>query len=53
MSLYFSTAVWASLALGSFGLVRHSLPRYCVRAPIPRARPQPRGIAARSPQAIS
>ena len=53
MSLYFSTAVWASLALGSFGLVRHSLPRYCVRTPISRARPQPLGIAARSPQAIA
>jgi hypothetical protein len=28
MSLYFSLAVWVSLALGSFGLVRYLLPRY-------------------------
>jgi hypothetical protein len=28
MSLYFSTAVWTSLMLGGFGLVRHLLPRY-------------------------
>lgn len=31
MSLYFSMAVWASLALGAFGLVAHLLPRYRVR----------------------
>jgi len=31
MSLYFSMAVWASLALGGFGLVAHLLPRYRVR----------------------
>ena len=36
MSLYFSVAVWASLALGGFGLVAHLLPRYRVR---PRLRP--------------
>ena len=30
MSLYFSTAVWASLALASFSLVKHLLPRYRV-----------------------
>ena len=28
MSLYFSTAVWGSLALAGFGLVKHLLPRY-------------------------
>jgi hypothetical protein len=28
MSLYFSVAVWSSLALGSFGLVRERLPHY-------------------------
>jgi hypothetical protein len=28
MSLYFSTAVWMSLALCGFGLLRHHLPRY-------------------------
>src|ERR1700751_606939 len=33
MSLYFSIAVWASLLLGGFGLVRHLLPRYRVRRP--------------------
>jgi hypothetical protein len=31
MSLYFSMAVWTSLALGAFGLVAHLLPRYRVR----------------------
>jgi hypothetical protein len=31
MSLYFSLAVWASLALGGFGLVAHLLPRYRAR----------------------
>ena len=34
MSLYFSIAVWASLLLGGFGLVRHLLPRYRVRRPL-------------------
>jgi hypothetical protein len=34
MSLYFSVAVWASLLLGSFGLIRHLLPRYRVRRPL-------------------
>ena len=28
MSLYFSVGVWASLALGGFGLVKDQLPRY-------------------------
>ena len=37
MSLYFSTAVWGSLALAGFGLVKHLLPRYRVRAPLSRA----------------
>jgi hypothetical protein len=31
MSLYFSVAVWMSLALGGFGLIRHFLPRYQAR----------------------
>ena len=43
MSLYFSMAVWASLALGSFGLVAHLLPRYRVR---PAVKPAPRPLAA-------
>ncbi len=34
MSLYFSVAVWASLVLGGFGLIRHLLPRYRVRRPL-------------------
>jgi hypothetical protein len=43
MSLYFSMAVWASLALGSFGLVAHLLPRYRVR---PAGKPARRPLAA-------
>ena len=34
MSLYFSVAVWASLLLGGFGLIRHLLPHYRVRRPL-------------------
>jgi len=34
MSLYFSIAVWASLLLGGFGLIRHLVPRYRVRRPL-------------------
>lgn len=34
MTLYFSVAVWASLLLGTFGLIRHLLPRYRVRRPL-------------------
>ena len=30
MSLYFSVAVWSSLALCSFGLVKDELPQYCM-----------------------
>ena len=41
MSLYFSVAVWASLALGAFGLVAHLLPRYRVR---PAAKPARRPL---------
>jgi hypothetical protein len=32
MSLYFSVAVWTSLALGGFGLFKHHLPHYRARA---------------------
>jgi hypothetical protein len=49
MSLYFSIAVWASLLLGGFGLIRHLLPRYRVRRPLfkpTRRRPAP--VAIRS-----
>lgn len=38
MSLYFSLAVWASLTLAGFGLVRHRLPAYRVSA-MPAGRP--------------
>jgi|SRR5690242_1522608 hypothetical protein len=44
MSLYFSIAVWASLLLGGFGLIRHLIPRYRVRRPLfkqMRRRPAP------------
>ena len=34
MSLYFSVAVWTSLILAGFGLVKHHLPRYCANAGI-------------------
>lgn len=45
MSLYFSTAVWASLALGSFGLLRHLLPRYRVSEPRPQPTRRPVAVA--------
>ena len=38
MSLYFSVAVWASLLLGGFGLIRHLVPRYRVPATATKAR---------------
>jgi hypothetical protein len=48
MSLYFSVAVWASLLLGGFGLVRHLLPRYRVRRPLPRPSGRPLIVPVRS-----
>lgn len=43
MSLYFSIAVWSSLALGAFGLIKDRLPHYHVssksRLPFKRASP--------------
>jgi hypothetical protein len=49
MSLYFSVAVWASLLLGAFALVRHRLPRYRVRRPLFRpGRTSPLPVAVRS-----
>jgi hypothetical protein len=48
MSLYFSTAVWGSLALAGFGLMKHMLPRYRVRAPLARATRQPVAVRVRS-----
>ncbi|MDT4947159.1 MAG: hypothetical protein QOH14_3892 [Pseudonocardiales bacterium] len=32
MSLYISVAVWTSLALGGFGLVKNEVPRYRTRS---------------------
>ena len=43
MSLYFSMAVWTSLALASLGLVRHRLPRY--RARVRSRKPAVRPVA--------
>jgi hypothetical protein len=48
MSLYFSVAVWASLLLGAFGLVRHLLPRYRVRRPLLRPSGRPLIVPVRS-----
>jgi hypothetical protein len=48
MSLYFSTAVWGSLALAGFGLVKHQLPRYRVRGPLTRATRRPVAVRVRS-----
>jgi hypothetical protein len=48
MSLYFSVAVWTSLLLGGFGLVRHLLPRYRVRRPLVKASRRPVAIPIRS-----
>ena len=44
MSLYFSVAVWASLMLGGFGLVRHLLPRYRVRRPLLKTTGRPLAV---------
>jgi hypothetical protein len=47
MSLYFSVAVWTSLALGGFSLVRHLLPRYRVRRPLVKPTRRPLAIPVR------
>ena len=47
MSLYFSAAVWSSLALGSFALIRGRLHRYR-RSPARWSRQSPRLLPARS-----
>jgi hypothetical protein len=44
MSLYFSVAVWASLALAAFPLIAHRLPRYRIQPPKKAARTQPLSI---------
>jgi hypothetical protein len=48
MSLYFSVAVWTSLLLGGFGLVRHLIPRYRVRRPPAKASRRPVTVSVRS-----
>ncbi len=48
MSLYFSVAVWTSIGLGGFGLVRNYLPRYRVRRPLIKATRRPLAIPVRS-----
>jgi hypothetical protein len=47
MSLYFSVAVWMSLALGGFGLIRRFLPRYQAR---PALRPGRGNTVAAAPR---
>jgi len=48
MTLYFSTAVWTSLALVGFALVKQVLPRYRVRVPLIRATRRPVAVPVRS-----
>lgn len=48
MSLYFSVAVWTSLLLGGFGLIRHLVPRYRVRRPLLKATRRPIPVAIRT-----
>jgi hypothetical protein len=48
MSLYFSVAVWTSLLLGGFGLIRHLVPRYRVGRPLLRATRRPLPVPAQS-----
>ncbi len=48
MSLYFSVAVWMSLLLGGFGLVRHVVPRYRVGRPLVRATRRPVAVPVHS-----
>ena len=48
MSLYFSFAVWSSLMLGGFALVRHLVPRFRVGRPLVKATRRPVAIPIRS-----
>jgi hypothetical protein len=48
MSLYFSMAVWSSLMLTGFGLVKHLMPRYRVSAPLARSTRRPVAVRVRS-----
>jgi len=44
MSLYFSAAVWTSLLLAGFGLIKHLLPRYRAGRPTLRLLHRPAGV---------
>ena len=48
MTLYFSTAVWTSLMLVGFALVKHLIPRYRVRVPLIRPTRRPVAVPVRS-----
>jgi hypothetical protein len=48
MSLYFSVAVWTSLLLGGYGLVRHLVPRFRVGRPLVKPTRRPVAIPVRS-----
>ena len=48
MSLYFSTAVWGSLLLGGFSLVKNQLPRYRVRRPLRKPVRRPLAVPVRT-----
>jgi hypothetical protein len=50
MSLYFSAAVWMSLLLASFGLVKHLLPRYRVGRSVPRLSRRPALVPISGPR---
>ncbi len=50
MSLYFSAAVWTSLLLASFGLLKHLLPGYRVGRPRPRFLRHPVPVPLRRPR---
>lgn len=52
MSLYFSVAVWTSLMLGGFGLIRHLVPRYRIRRPLVKATRRPVPIPIRSSERL-
>ncbi len=53
MSLYFSAAVWTSLLLAGFGLMKHLLPRYRAGRPAPRLARRPVVIPLRQRRWIS
>jgi hypothetical protein len=48
MSLYFSFAVWSSLMLGGFALVKHLLPRFRVGRPLIKVTRRPVAVPIRS-----